>query len=217
MSDLVEIVKALTQVQASLPKIDKGQTAKVPTKSGGEYSYKYADLSDVSDAILPLLAANGLAWSACPTLDESGRFVLAYRLMHTSGENIAGAFPLSDAGTMQSIGSGITYARRYALCSVVGVVPDEDDDGRSASQPRPAQRRQAPRQAAAPVEPPADAAPLSPIKALWAYANGERGMTQSQIEAEFARWSHGVKLDPSVPDDQVQAFLIDLRSEAQAA
>jgi hypothetical protein len=62
-----------------------------------------------------------------------------------------------------------------------------------------------------------DSGTPTPRQALWAYARGERGWNQQKLGEEFATWSHGVVLDPAVPDDQVQAFLIDLRSEAQAA
>jgi hypothetical protein len=137
---------ALVEVQSKLPTIMKSQTALVPTKSGGTYSYKYADLASISEAVLPVLASAGLAWVTLPTYDEEGRFVLGYALRHTSGEELRGMYPLPDSSSKpQEIGSAITYARRYALCSVVGVVPDEDDDGglaqnasrgRSAAKPR---------------------------------------------------------------------------------
>lgn len=210
-----QLAAALVKVQASLPQIAKSHTAKVPTKNGGEYSYKYADLADVTEAIMPLLASNGLAWVALPTLDEQGRFVLAYSLKHVSGECESGSFPLGDAGQMQALGSAITYARRYSLCSVVGVVPDEDDDGRAASQ-RPKQSK--PRPTANPPADPADAPATgtTPLQALWAYANGQLGWSQQKIEEEFARWAHGEKFTPQTPPEQIQAFLLDLRSEAAA-
>src|SRR5690606_31859835 len=81
--------------------------------------------------VLPLLGKHGLSFSARPTLDEAGRFVLAYSLRHESGDSEDGAYPLPTTGTPQQVGSAITYARRYALCAVTGVAADEDDDGNS--------------------------------------------------------------------------------------
>jgi hypothetical protein len=128
------LTSALASVQKALPHINKGKTATVRSDKGS-YSYSYADLGDIAPAIHPLLGAVGLAFVACPTTTEDGRFVLAYSLRHTCGESIDGQYPLPDPAktTPQQIGSAITYARRYTLCSVTGVVPDEDDDGAAAN------------------------------------------------------------------------------------
>lgn len=124
------LAAALAEFQRDLPRLGKGQTANT-----GTYSYRYADLADVSTLVLPLLAKHGLSFSAKPTLDESGRFVLEYTLRHSSGEADVGRYPLAANGTPQQIGSSITYARRYALCSVTGIAPDEDDDGAQGQAP----------------------------------------------------------------------------------
>ena len=134
------LAAALAAVQASLPSIAKSETAEVEgtTKAGRpfKYKYSYADLATISKAVLPLLGANGLAWIARPTLREDGKFVLAYELLHISGESRAGDYPLTGV-TAQEMGSAISYARRYALCSVTGIAPEEDDDdGASASKRR---------------------------------------------------------------------------------
>lgn len=130
------LAAALAAVQAKLPEVRKTETATVPMKSGGKYSYTYADLADVSRAVLPLLGAHGLSFTCRPTINAGGRFVLAYSLMHSSGEREDGEYPLPASGTAQEIGSAITYGRRYVLCAVTGVAPDADDDGSAASQVR---------------------------------------------------------------------------------
>lgn len=128
------LASALAAFQAKLPDVVKAQTATVQTKTGGSYKYTYAGLPAVSSVVLPLLGAVGLSFTAKPTFNDAGKFVLAYRLLHVSGESDGGEYPLPQSGTAQEIGSAITYARRYALCSVVGVAPDEDDDGAAASE-----------------------------------------------------------------------------------
>lgn len=140
MTDHANLTSALASVQAQLPKVTKGQTVKVDMKGGGSYTYRYADLADISEAVLPLLGSHGLAFTACPTVNEAGAFVLVYRLRHTSGETVGGEYPLATQGGPQAQGSLISYARRYTLCAVTGVAP-EDDDGQAAQQAAEQQQR----------------------------------------------------------------------------
>ena len=133
MSDLAA---ALAALQAELPAVPKTKTAKVKgtTRDGRtfDYEYKYADLADVSAAVMPLMGKHGLSFTSQPTLREDGRFGLAYQLLHASGELIDGWYPLDDRMTPQQIGGHITYARRYCLCAVTGVAAEEDTDAQGA-------------------------------------------------------------------------------------
>jgi hypothetical protein len=133
------LAAALAAFQSSLPKI-----AKDAIVNAGAIRYKYADLAGVSAVVLPLLGSVGLSFNARPTVNEQGQFVLAYELLHTSNESRTGQYPLPDVRDPKQIGSAITYARRYALCSVVGVAPDEDDDGTKAADGVRQQREPAP-------------------------------------------------------------------------
>lgn len=139
-----ELAAALALVQTKLPEVAKTKTATVKTKDGG-YTYDYADLAEVSRAILPLLGEAGLSWITKPMLRDDGSFVLEYKLAHASGESEEGIYPLPTTGSPQQIGSAITYARRYTLCAVTGIATtQEDDDGTAAEQigkPATAQRR----------------------------------------------------------------------------
>jgi hypothetical protein len=135
------LAEALAALQARLPRVAKEHTAKVETKTGGNYKYAYADLTDVSEAILPLMASLGLSWTCCPTMLE-GQFVLDYSLRF-SGEatsigggsySVGGFYPLPTSGSPQDIGKAITYARRYALCAVTGLAPGGDDDDAQAAE-----------------------------------------------------------------------------------
>lgn len=147
MSESTTLADALARVQGQLHSVRKDKKA-----NAGQYSYTYADLAAVQEAVFPLLAAEGLAWVTCPTYDEQGRYVLAYHLMHgPSGDTVQGTYPLPDPtrGTPQQIGSAITYARRYCLSAVVGVATEDDDgvaasDGRApraSARPRPQERK----------------------------------------------------------------------------
>jgi hypothetical protein len=127
------LVAALAKVQAEIPDVEKDRIGRVRSEKAN-YTYRYADLSAVTDAILPLLGRNGLAWVTQPTMTASG-FVLRYTLLHESGESITGEYPLPDPARVgpQQVGSALTYARRYCLCAVTGVAPGEDDDDAAAA------------------------------------------------------------------------------------
>jgi hypothetical protein len=119
---------ALAAFQSELPTVGKHSTANM----GARGDYRYADLKDVSEAVYPLLAKNGLAFIAMPTTRD-GDFVLHYKLTHTAGAFEEGHYPLPN-GKPQDVGSAITYARRYALCAVTGVAPGGDDDDAQKAQ-----------------------------------------------------------------------------------
>lgn len=139
-----QLAAALAAFQGEMPGVGKASSA-----NAGTYTYTYADLADITKAVLPVMARHGLSFSAKPTLTEDGKFVLEYALRHAGGGKDVGRYPLPSTGTPQQVGSAISYARRYCFSAVTGVAPDEDDDGRAAadvateySRPRTQQRPQ---------------------------------------------------------------------------
>ncbi|GAA2092495.1 ERF family protein [Actinomadura alba] len=133
---------ALAKVQARLPKLERDRTVTVETKKGEPYSYSYATLAHLSEAVLPLLAENGLSFTSMPGAGSDGKMCVRYSLRHESGEALTGEFPISAEGGIQVLGGRITYARRYCLAAVVGIAADEDDESRlpGDAAPRTAQR-----------------------------------------------------------------------------
>jgi hypothetical protein len=80
-------------------------------------------------------AGTGLSVIQAPADAEPGRLALTTFLLHSSGEFLSTTYSMKLAqDTAHGAGSALTYLRRYALASLVGVVADEDDDGNSASQ-----------------------------------------------------------------------------------
>lgn len=140
-----KLAAALAQVQAGLPKLDRDRTVEVQQKNGGTYSYSYVTLAHLTEAILPLLAKNGLAFAAMPGAGADGKMCVRYHLLHESGESLSGEFPISGEGGIQMIGGRITYARRYCLAALVGVAADEDDESRLGNDDRPATAQRAAR------------------------------------------------------------------------
>lgn len=133
------LVDALAKLQAEIPTIEKGETAVVPTKAGGKYTYTYANLATITAAILPRLGRLGLAFVARPTF-EGADYVLDCTLRHREGGRIESVYPLPDPrrASPQELGSAITYGRRYVLCSLTGVAPGgDDDDAAEAATKRP--------------------------------------------------------------------------------
>lgn len=110
------------------------------TVDTGSYTYKYADLSDVLEAIVPALSENELALMQTTEVEvaqgEDGKAIQKLRLVttlaHSSGEWVRGYYPLRWSEKPQEMGSAITYARRYAAQAIVGINAEQDDDAQRA-------------------------------------------------------------------------------------
>ena len=125
-----ELATALAKAQAKIKTAMKDSSGQV----GNSRNYKYADLNSVWDACRIALAENGLSVVQIPGFDANDMW-LETMILHSSGESISGRYPLRpQQNTPQAYGSALTYARRYSLAAMVGVVADEDDDGNAASQ-----------------------------------------------------------------------------------
>ncbi len=131
--------KALSQLQGELPRITKTKTAEVKDQQTNRllYSYDYADLGDVVADVGPLLAKYGLAFHCGPTINPADRreMILTWALLHESGEEKTGEWPLGPVNQKpQSLGSAITYGRRYSFTAATNIVLEDDDDGQRAQQ-----------------------------------------------------------------------------------
>lgn len=124
---MIEIAKALVALQADMETVDKSATNPF-------FKSKYTPLPQVMEALQPLLKRNKLA-ILLPLTNIDGVSAIQTVLIHDSGEVMKfDPFPLILAKQdPQGQGSAVTYARRYALQSVTGMVSDEDDDGNKAS------------------------------------------------------------------------------------
>jgi hypothetical protein len=114
---------ALALFQSKLPEIPKARTGQ-----DGNRTFKYADITDITRACAPLLADLGLSITAATQVRE-GRTILVMKLMHVSDEvETAELDVTAPAGNMKTMGSNITYARRYLYGALTGIVTDEDTD-----------------------------------------------------------------------------------------
>jgi arginyl-tRNA synthetase len=125
---IAELSKALSTFQKSAPKIVKDKKGEIQMKSGGKYGYKYADLATIWDKIRLPLSENSLSVIQSPT-SINGQPALTTMISHESGEWIEDTMQLKiTQDTPQGQGSAITYARRYMLCALLGIVADDDTD-----------------------------------------------------------------------------------------
>jgi hypothetical protein len=125
---------------AALSKAQADITGALKDSSNPFFKSKYADLASCWDACRKQLAANGLSVIQTTQMTEQG-LMLVTTLAHSSGEWIAGQMPvLTKDNSPQGQGSGITYARRYALAAIVGLAQIDDDaeaaQGRFTNDPR---------------------------------------------------------------------------------
>ena len=123
------IVEALLKAQSEMSNPKKGS-------NNPYFKSKYADLNAVREAVIPVLNSHGIIVLQ-PTVNVDGRNYIKTVLYHESGESIEGLTEIiySKANDAQAQGSGITYARRYGLQSLVCIGAD-DDDGNGASSPK---------------------------------------------------------------------------------
>ena len=133
-----QVAAALAAAQGQFGLIARDKTVRVATRSGSSYTFSYAPLETIMSAIRPALAANGLALTQGPIVTDNGIEALRTMLVHKSGEWIANDTAVlvdkADGGkSAQAYGSGLTYARRYGITTLLCLVADEDDDGNAAS------------------------------------------------------------------------------------
>ena len=119
-----EIMTALSKAQGKIQPASKD-------KSNPYFKSKYADLASVWEACREALSEQGLAVVQTVGNKDSG-MVLITTLGHSSGQWIRSEMPIIvSKNDPQTLGSAITYYRRYSLSAIVGVAP-EDDDGEKA-------------------------------------------------------------------------------------
>lgn len=126
---------AINEISGALAKAQGEMQHAGKTTDNPYFKSKYADLPAVMDAARPALAKNGLSVVQITQIDEHGKMTLITQLCHASGQWMRSWYPINPVkNDPQGIGSALTYARRYAYSSIIGVAAaGEDDDGNAAS------------------------------------------------------------------------------------
>lgn len=130
----LEFAGALVTFQQDCPVIPRSSTAKIVTKSGSGYEFKFADYEQIMETLRPHLARHGFS----PTFDADASGTMlkcTCTLHHRNGHKVTSSFTLptenaSGATPQQKYGGALTYAKRMTLVAVLGLtLGDPDPDG----------------------------------------------------------------------------------------
>ena len=128
------IAAALAKAQAQLVNPEKSLvgTIRSDQDGGAERSFRYAPLSSGLDIVRKTLSQHEIATVQTTSIDETAGIVrLSTVLAHASGEWIASDWPvcaISETAAPHRMGAALTYARRYALFTLVGIAGEDDLD-----------------------------------------------------------------------------------------
>ena len=128
------IAAALANAQAQLINPEKSLTGTIRSDGtgGAERSFRYAPLSSGLDIVRKTLSQHEIATVQTTSIDETAGMVrLSTVLAHASGEWIASDWPvcaIAETATPHRMGAALTYARRYALFTLVGIAGEDDLD-----------------------------------------------------------------------------------------
>src|SRR5438105_8837678 len=128
------LASALAKAQAELINPEKSLTATIRTCRPGdsERSFRYAPLSSGLDIVRKTLGQHEIATLQTTAIDQTAGMVnLTTTLAHASGEWIASDWPIcpiAETANPQRMGAALSYARRYALFTLVGIAGEDDLD-----------------------------------------------------------------------------------------
>src|SRR6266481_3502040 len=128
------IAGALAKAQIELANPEKSLTATIrsPFPREADRSFRYASLSSGLDLVRKSLGRHEIATVQTTSIDEgAGLIRLTTTLAHSSGEWVSSDWPVcavSETATPHRMGAALTYARRYALFTLVGIAGEDDLD-----------------------------------------------------------------------------------------
>src|SRR5712675_2358012 len=127
------IAGALAKAQAELSNPEKSLTATIrsPFPRESDRTFRYASLASGLDIVRKALGKHEIATVQTTAIDEAGLIRLTTVLAHSSGEWVSSDWPVCPVGETaapQKMGAALTYARRYALFTLVGIAGEDDLD-----------------------------------------------------------------------------------------
>ena len=142
-TSIANLAAALAKAQGELVNPEKSLvgTIRADGPTGTERAFRYAPLSSGLDIVRKTLGQHEIATVQTTAIDQSAGVVnLTTMLAHSSGEWIASDWPVcavADTSTPHRMGAALTYARRYALFTLVGIAGEDDLDAPDLSAPKP--------------------------------------------------------------------------------
>src|SRR5476651_2737257 len=127
------IATALAKAQTELTNPERAMVGTVyDSRSDSPQSFRYASLSSGLDIVRKALGGHQIAIAQTTDIDRAGGTLnLTTVLLHTSGEWISSHWPvcqISETSAPRGMGAALTYARRYALFTMVGIAGEDDLD-----------------------------------------------------------------------------------------
>ena len=128
------LATALAKAQAEIANPEKSLTATIesPFPREGQRTFRYASLSTGLDIVRKCLGQHEIATVQSTAIDrDSGLIRLTTTLVHASGEWVSSDWPVcpaSETAAPHRMGAALTYARRYALFTLVGIAGEDDLD-----------------------------------------------------------------------------------------
>src|SRR6202162_1333636 len=127
------IAAALAKAQGELTNPEKSLTATIrsPFPREGDRTFRYASLASGLDIVRKALGKHEMATVQTTAIDEAGLIRLTTVLAHSSGEWVSSDWPVcpaSETTAPHRMGAALTYARRYALFTLVGIAGEDDLD-----------------------------------------------------------------------------------------
>src|SRR6516165_9754709 len=138
------IAAALAKAQAQLVNPEKSLVGTIPSEGRRrtEQTFRYAPLSSGLDIVRKTLSQYEIATVQTTSIDDNAGIVrLSTIIAHASGEWIASDWPVctvSETAAPHRMGAALTYARRYALFTLVGIAGEDDLDAPDLVAPTPA-------------------------------------------------------------------------------
>ena len=138
---IANLAAALAKAQAELVNPEKSMIATIREDGprGAERAFRYAPLSSGLDIVRKTLGQHEIATVQTTAVDQATGIVnLTTVLAHSSGQWIASDWPVcsvSETATPQRMGAALTYARRYALFTLVGIAGEDDLDAPDLTTP----------------------------------------------------------------------------------
>ncbi len=135
------LAAALAKAQSELVNPEKSLAATICSEGarGIEQTFRYAPLSSGLDIVRKTLGQHEIATVQTTSIDQAAGIVsLTTVLAHASGEWIASDWPvcaISETATPHRMGAALTYARRYALFTLVGIAGEDDLDAPDLTTP----------------------------------------------------------------------------------
>ena len=207
------IAAALAKAQAQLVNPEKSLvgTIRSDQPSGAERSFRYAPLSSGLDIVRKTLSQHEIATVQTTSIDKTAGIVqLSTILAHASGEWIASDWPvcaISETAAPHRMGAALTYARRYALFTLIGIAGEDDLDAPDLIAPTtPSPRTEEP--------------PLQKTRGRPNGGPAHRDQALSGVRRQNSRPNSTRLLDPDASAalrDRLVAELTDIESAEQAA